>query len=235
VTGAGSGIGAAIAKLLAQRGAIIGVNDVDPATANATAAAINEDGAATEVLVADVSVASESDAIVRTMLKAHGRVDVLVNNAGIGGTGKLLSELTEKEWTRMLQVNLSSVFLMCRAVVPTMIRQGSGRIINLSSIFALSGAAGSAHYAAAKAGIIGLSKSLARELAPNRTTVNVVAPGLIDTPMFRARGISPGPPWLLWPRIGLPEDIAETVAFLCSDAAEFVTGQVISPNGGGWM
>jgi len=235
VTGAGRGIGAAIAHLLAERGACVGVNDVDSATAHAMAATVTEKGRSAEALPGDVSVAAEAGAIVRRMLEAHGRVDVLVNNAGIGGTGKHLHELTEEEWNRMMQVNLGSVFLMCRAVVPMMSGKGWGRIVNMSSIFGLSGAAGSTHYAATKAGIIGFSKSLARELAANRITVNVVAPGLIDTPMFRARGVSPGPPWLLWPRVGVPEDVAETVAFLCSDAAEFITGQVISPNGGGWM
>lgn len=235
VTGAGRGIGDAIARLFAARGAWVAVNDIDSASANSTVSSIRDAGGSALAFPGDVSNSSDVGAIVKSVLDRNGRLDLLVNNAGIGGTGKFLADLTEEQWTRMIQINLGSVFLMCRASVPHMIKQGAGRIINLSSMFGLSGAAGSTHYSASKAGIIGLSKSLARELAPQRITVNVVAPGVIDTPMFRARGVEPGPPWLLWPRIGHPEDIAQTVAFLCSEEAEFITGQVISPNGGGWM
>lgn len=235
VTGAGRGIGDAIARLLAARGAWVAVNDIDSASANSTVSSIREAGGSALAFPGDVSNSSDAGAIVKSVLDRNGRLDLLVNNAGIGGTGKFLADLTEEEWTRMIQINLGSVFLMCHASVPHMIKQGAGRIINLSSMFGLSGAAGSTHYSASKAGIIGLSKALARELAPHRITVNVVAPGVIDTPMFRARGVEPAPPWLLWPRVGQPEDIAQTVAFLASDEAEFITGQVISPNGGGWM
>jgi len=235
VTGAGRGIGAAIARLLAARGAWVAVNDIDTVSTNSTASSICEAGGSAKAFPGDASNSSDVGAIVKAVLDQNGRLDLLVNNAGIGGTGKFLADLTEEEWTRMIQINLGSVFLMCHASVPHLIKQGVGRIINLSSMFGLSGAAGSTHYSASKAGIIGLSKSLARELAPQRITVNVVAPGVIDTPMFRARGVEPTPPWLLWPRIGQPEDIAQTVAFLASDEAEFITGQVISPNGGGWM
>jgi NAD(P)-dependent dehydrogenase (short-subunit alcohol dehydrogenase family) len=235
VTGAGRGIGNAIARLLAARGAWVAVNDIDSASANSTASSICEAGGSALAFPGDVGNSSDVGEIVHSVLDGNGRLDLLVNNAGIGGTGKFLADLTEEEWARMIQINLGSVFLMCRASVPHMIKQGAGRIINLSSMFGLSGAAGSTHYSASKAGIIGLSKSLARELAPQRITVNVVAPGLIDTPMFHARGVEAAPPWLLWPRIGRPEDVAQTVAFLASDEAEFITGQVISPNGGGWM
>ncbi len=235
VSGASRGIGAAIAKLLAERGAWVCVNDIHETHAQETANAIVKNGGKAATMAGDVGRSADCWALAEFVLEQRGRIDLLVNNAGIGGTGKPLAELSEEEWTEMIRVNLGSVFLMCRAVVPHMIRQGGGRIVNISSMFALSGAAGSTHYAAAKAGIIGLSKSLARELVSHRITVNVVAPGIIDTLMFRARGIEPGPPWLLWPRLGQPEDVAYTVAFLCSEEAEFITGQVISPNGGGWM
>jgi NAD(P)-dependent dehydrogenase (short-subunit alcohol dehydrogenase family) len=235
VTGAGRGIGDAIARLLAARGAWVAVNDIDGASANSTVSSIRDAGGSALAFPGDVSNSSDVGAVVKSVLDRNGRLDLLVNNAGIGGTGKFLADLTEEEWTRMIQINLGSVFLMCHACVPHMIKQGAGRIINLSSIFGLTGAAGSAHYSASKAGVIGLSKTLARELAPHRITVNVVAPGVIDTPMFRARRVEAAPPWLLWPRIGQPEDIAQTVAFPCSEEAEFFTGQVISPNGGGWM
>ncbi len=235
VTGAGRGIGAAIAKLLAARGAWVCVNDIRGALAQDIADMIVARAGKAAVMAGDVGRSADCRALAEFVLQQRGRIDLLVNNAGIGGTGKTLVDLTEEEWAEMIRVNLGSVFLMCRTVVPYMIRQGEGRIVNISSIFGICGAAGSTHYAAAKAGIIGLSKSLARELAPHRITVNVVAPGVIDTPMFRARGIEAGPPWVLWPRIGQPEDVAHAVAFLCSDEAEFITGQVISPNGGGWM
>ena len=233
VTGAGRGIGAAIARLLAARGAWVVVNDIDPVGAEQTAHAILTAGGRAAALAGDASLEIDVARMVSTILQQHSRIDVLVNNAGIGGTGKMLVDLAAHEWARMLHVNLGSMFLTCHAVIPGMIRHGSGRIVNMSSIFGMSGAAGSTHYAASKAGVIGLTKSLARELAPHRITVNAVAPGLIDTPMFRARGVEPAPPWLLWPRLGQPDDIAQTVGFLCSDGAEFLTGQVISPNGGG--
>ena len=235
VTGAGRGIGAGIARLLAARGAHVWVNDISDELAKEIVQAIREQAQSAECAIADVSDPPSVRRMVEACLAQKQRLDILVNNAGIGGTGKLLTELSYEEWNRMLGVNLSSAFLLCHAVLPVMMRNNWGRIINISSIFGLAGAAGSTHYAAAKAGIIGLSKSLAREVASSRITVNVVAPGIIDTPMFRARGVKPEPPWLLWPRIGQPEDVAQVVAFLSSEEAEFLTGQVISPNGGGWM
>jgi 3-oxoacyl-[acyl-carrier protein] reductase len=132
-------------------------------------------------------------------------------------------------------MDLTSAFLMCRAVLPHMIAAGGGRMVNLSSITALMGVAGSTHYAAAKAGVIGFSKSLAREVASMRINVNVVAPGLIDTDMSRKRGIDHQRHLVAWPRIGEPQDVAGLVAFLLSDQAEFITGQVLSPNGGAYM
>lgn len=225
VTGTARGIGRAIAERLAADGARVWAVDRQPQDAQGSI----------RTAAADVSSAADVRALVEKVVAQDGAIDLLVNNAGIGGTGKHLVDLAPGEWEEMVRVNLGSVFHMCGAVVPLMIRRGSGRIVNLSSMFALSGAAGSTPYAASKAGVIGFSKSLARELAPHRITVNVVAPGLIDTPMFRARGVEPGPPWLLWPRVGQPDDVAGVVAFLCSEAAEFITGQVISPNGGGWM
>jgi 3-oxoacyl-[acyl-carrier protein] reductase len=227
VTGAARGIGRAIAERLVADGARVWAVDRQ-------AEGLKEVPAA-ERVIADVSSATDVGKLIDAVLARDARIDLLINNAGIGGQGKHLVDVASEEWAEMLRVNLGSVYLMCRAAVPQMIWQSCGRIVNLASMFALSGAAGSTPYAAAKAGVIGLSKSLARELAPHRITVNVVAPGIIDTPMFRARGIEPGPPWLLWPRIGQPADVAGLVAFLCSDEAEFITGQVISPNGGGWM
>ncbi len=227
VTGAARGIGRAIAERLTAGGARVWAVDR------------KNDGLQTlqvaDTAIADVSSATDIRRLIDAVVVKHGHIDLLINNAGIGGQGKPLISVEAEEWEEMLRINLGSVFLMCKAAVPHMIHEGGACIVNMSSIFALSGAAGSTPYAASKAGVIGLSKSLARELTPHRIRVNVVAPGLIDTPMFRARGVQAGPPWLLWPRIGEPADVAALVAFLCSDEAEFITGQVISPNGGGWM
>ena len=233
VTGAGSGIGAAVARLLADRGARVCVNDLREESCAAVTEEINRSKGTAVSAPGDVANSDAVREIVDTTVQAFGSIHILVNNAGKGGTGKRFAQLEESEWTEMLRVNLGSVFAMTHVVLPHIPRDGSGRIINMSSMFGISGAAGSVHYSAAKAGMIGFSKALARELAEEKITVNAVAPGIIDTPMFRARGVKPGPPWLLWPRLGTPEDIAQTVAFLSSRAGEFITGQVISPNGGG--
>lgn len=175
------------------------------------------------------------EAMAAKTIQHFGRIDSLVNNAGIGGTGKFILELDIEEWNEMLRVDLTSTFLLCKAVLPAMISQGRGRIVNIASITAMMGVAGSTHYAAAKAGVIGFSKSLAREVADKRINVNVVAPGLIDTDMARKRGIDHQRHFVAWPRIGQPDDIAAVVGFLLSDQAEFITGQVVSPNGGAYM
>lgn len=235
VTGAGRGIGLAIVQLLAQRGASVALNDVDAALLNSVTAAIRDGGGDVAPFVADVRDPEAVEQMIHDITDWRGRLNSLVNNAGIGGTGKTLLELTLEEWREMLEMDLTSVFLTCRAAVPVMQRQGSGCIVNISSVSALMGVSGSTHYTAAKAGIIGFSKSLALEVAPDRIRVNVVAPGLIDTTMSRARGIDHQRHLVIWPRIGVPADIASTVIFLLSSESEFITGQVISPNGGAYM
>lgn len=183
----------------------------------------------------DVSQLDDVQAMVDTTLESWGRVDILVNNAGIGGAGKTLLELELDEWQRMIDVDLTAAFLCCRAVVPHMIEQKRGSIVNIASITGQMGVAGSTHYAAAKAGVIGFSKALAQEVAPFFVNVNVVAPGLIDTDMSRARGIEHQRHLVIWPRIGEVIDIAWAVAYLVSDRAQFVTGAVLNVNGGAYM
>ena len=235
ISGAARGIGRAIAERLAGDGHHLALNDIDADGLARTVAKIKQAGHRVLGLEGDVSDPDTIKGMVDQLMAQFGRIDSLVNNAGIGGTGKTLLELTLDEWDQMLRVDLTSTFLLCRAVLPHMIDRQRGKIVNISSITALMGVAGSTHYAAAKAGVIGLSKSLAREVAGHRINVNVIAPGLIDTDMSRRRGIDHQRHFVAWPRIGQPEDVAGVAAFLLSDPAEFITGQVISPNGGAYM
>ena len=235
ITGAARGIGRAIAERLARDGHHLALNDIDGDTLARVAGRINKAGSPVLEYAGDVSNPETIGRMVNTVIARFGVIDSLVNNAGIGGIGKSLLELTLDEWEEMIRVDLTSTFLLCRAVLPDMIARQRGRIVNISSITAMMGVAGSTHYAAAKAGVIGFSKSLAREVADKRINVNVIAPGLIDTDMSRKRGIDHQQHLVAWPRIGKPRDIAGVVAFLLSDEAEFITGQVLSPNGGAYM
>jgi 3-oxoacyl-[acyl-carrier protein] reductase len=236
VTGSGHGIGRATALALAQRGVNIAINDIDAPAARTAAGDVRNLGVEALACVADVANPVDVHAMLDTVLARLGTVDILVNNAGIGGSGRLMIETPRQEWDRILSVDLTGVFLCCQAVIPHMVARGGGKIVNISSVFGLSGAAGSVAYSAAKAGVIGLTKSLARELATNHINVNAVAPGLIDTAMSRQRGtLETMRPDVPWPRIGYPKDVAELVVFLATPAADFITGQIISPNGGSHM
>lgn len=233
VTGAARGIGFAIAEALARRGVHLVVNDIDETGVETAVARLNTSGVE---VIANVGDVTDPAAVEKMVAQAHthfGCLNILVNNAGAGGRGESLVDTSLETWRHILDVDLTAVFLCCRAAVPAIIESGGGSIINISSVFGLAGAAGSVAYAAAKAGVIGLTKSLARELAAYEINVNAVAPGLIDTEMSRARGtIETMWPDVPWPRLGTPQDVAEVVAFLASPAAAYITGQVISPNGG---
>ncbi|MGQ3000782.1 MAG: SDR family NAD(P)-dependent oxidoreductase [Hydrogenophaga sp.] len=235
VTGAATGIGRAIAILFAQAGARVVVNHLGQAEAAlAVVQAIQRDGGEALAIDADVS---RADAVQRLAAEA-GEVHILVNNAGIIQEKPFL-DTTEADWDRMLGVDLKSVFLTSRAVLPGMVARGSGAIVNLASDLGILGRERYAPYCAAKAGVIGLTRSLAREFAPLGIRVNAIAPGPVNTAMVSLEHMSPE--WiekeLAIPqhRVAEPEEIAATALFLASDLSRFYCGQVLGPNGGSVM
>ncbi len=236
VTGASRGIGQAIAARLAAQGAmVVGAARAD----NAAAAmeAIRATGGKAEAATVDVADGSAIEALVAATLERHGRIDVLVNNAGIT-KDQLLLRMKRADWDAVIATNLTAAFALTQAVLKPMIRQKSGRIICISSVVGQGGNAGQANYAASKAGLIGFAKSVAQEVASRNITVNVVAPGLIETDM--TRGIAEGArgEWttrIPLKRLGTPDDIAAAVCFLASDEAAYITGQVLAVNGGMYM
>jgi 3-oxoacyl-[acyl-carrier protein] reductase len=235
VTGSGRGIGRAIALRLAEAGASVVVNDIgDAAPVEAVVKEIKAMGGQALPVLADVSSAAEVERLVAEATSAYGRIDILVNNAGIA-RDQLLLRMTEEEWDRVLAVDLKSVFLCTRAVLKYMVKERRGRIISIASVVGMVGNAGQANYAAAKAGIIGFTRTVAKEVASRGITVNAIAPGFIDTEMTqRLKG-----EWkeelkkrIPLGRLGSPQDVAEAVAFLASDAAGYITGQVLVIDGG---
>lgn len=239
VTGASSGIGRATALALAGAGAAVVVNHLDqPAAAEAVVQTITAQGGRACALPADVSRANEVARLFDDMARLCGAPDIVVNNAGIIQEKPFL-DTTEDDWDRMLAVDLKSVFLVCRAALPGMLAQGGGAIVNIASDLALLGRERYAAYCAAKAGVIGLTRSLAREFAPQQVRVNAIAPGPVDTAMVSLAHMSAE--WVAKEldipqhRIAQPEEIAATALFLVSDLARFYCGQVLGPNGGSVM
>ena len=241
VTGAARGIGRAIAGRLARDGWSLALVDRDARGVEDTRAVIAADPApavgtaALATFVADVGDERRVARLAEEVSGSLGGVTALVNNAGIGGTGTPIEALELAAWEEMLRVDLTSVFLMCRAFAGPLRASGAGRVVNLGSISAHVGVAGSTAYTAAKGGVVAFSKSLAREWAPHGVTVNVVAPGVVDTDMAHRRGIDHQRHLIPWHRIGRPEDVAGAVAYLLSHEAEFMTGQVLHLNGGAAM
>jgi len=234
VTGAASGIGAALARRLAHEGARVALADCDGDRARAVAETLRAAGH--EAIAFDCDVTSPDacrDAVAATS-EAFGGIDILVNNAGIT-RDQLLMRMKREDWDRVLEVNLTGAFVCTQAVLRPMMKQRTGRIVGISSVVGQMGNAGQANYAASKAGLIGFSKSLAREVAARNITVNVVAPGLIDTDMTRALPPGVQAEWqskVPLGRFGTPEDVAAAVCFLASDEASYITGQVLAVNGG---
>jgi 3-oxoacyl-[acyl-carrier protein] reductase len=236
VTGASRGIGREVALLLAARGArVVAAARGDHAAG--TVSAIGAAGGRAEAASVDVTDSPAVDALISGALERHGRIDILVNNAGIA-RDQLLMRMKRDDWDQVIATNLTAAFACTQAVIKPMIRQRAGRIISISSVVGQVGNAGQSNYAASKAGLIGFSKALAREVASRGVTVNVVAPGLIDTDMTRAITDKAQVDWaaqIPLGRLGTTGDVAAAVCFLASDEASYITGQVLAVNGGMYM
>ena len=236
VTGASRGIGRGIAEVLASRGAHV----VAAARADNAAAAvegIRGTGGSAEAVALDVTDRGSVEALVESVLSRHSRIDILVNNAGIT-RDQLMLRMRPEDWDEVIATNLTAAFSCVQAVLKPMIKRRAGRIISISSVVGQMGNPGQANYAASKAGLIGFSKALAREVASRQITVNIVAPGLVDTDMTKAVAEKAQAEWTsLIPlqRLGTPQDVAAAVCFLASDEAAYITGQVLAVNGGMYM
>jgi 3-oxoacyl-[acyl-carrier protein] reductase len=237
VTGGSRGIGLAIARLLAEDGASVVVSGRDGARLEAAARDLEAAGGAVLALVADAAKREAADRLVDATKERFGRIDILVNNAGVT-RDQLLIRMKDDDWDQVLDINLRGVFLMTRAAGKVMMRQKSGRIINISSTAGAMGNPGQVNYSAAKAGVIGLTKAAARELAHWNILVNAVAPGLIDTDMVSAIPAETRDALVQQvplKRIGTGREVAEAVRFLAGDGAAYITGQTIHVNGGLYM
>ena len=234
VTGGGKGIGKAIVQELAFRGCRIVIPDIDIESAKRVAGEIEKSGGEAVAFKADVSSSAEVEEMIGKVIEKYGSIDILVNNAGIT-RDNLLMRMSEEEWDLVLKINLKSAFLCTKYVIRHMMKQRSGKVVNISSVVGVMGNAGQVNYASSKAGLIGLTKSAAKEVASRNVQVNAVAPGYIETEMtvnlpeeikkgFLANIPSKRP--------GSPEDVARVVSFLVSPDSDYVTGQVIHVDGG---
>jgi 3-oxoacyl-[acyl-carrier protein] reductase len=234
ITGSGRGIGRAIALQLAKEGANIVVSDIDAATASDVVAEVGALGREAISVAGDISRLTDAQMLIDKTVETFGQIDFLINNAGIT-RDNLLMRMSEEEWDSVIAVNLKGTYNCIRSATKTLMKQRSGRIINIASVVGQMGNPAQINYAASKAGIIGMTKSAAKELASRNILVNAVAPGFIETAMTaklpeQARekliGLIP------LNRLGEPEDVAKVVLFLCSSSANYITGQVINVDGG---
>jgi len=237
VTGGAQGIGKAVALLLARNGADIVVSDINLEKAEETAKEVQTIGRKALATKVDVATLGDVEKMVEAILAQFGKVDILVNNAGIA-RDKLILRMTEEDWDAVLNINLKGTFNCTKAVVRHMSKQKSGKIVNIASVVGEMGNAGQGNYAASKAGVIGFTKTIAREFAQRGINVNAIAPGYIETPMTDAlpdkvkeelKRLIP------LDRLGKPEDVAEAVLFLVSESANYITGHVLNVNGGIYM
>jgi 3-oxoacyl-[acyl-carrier protein] reductase len=236
VTGASRGIGRAVAAKMAEQGAIV-VAAARGDHAAATAAAIVERGGRAEAITLDVTDRAAIEKVPGEIVARHGRLDIVVSNAGIA-RDQLLLRMKQDDWDEVIATNLTATFMLTQAAMRPMLKQRGGRIIAVSSIVGQMGNAGQANYAASKAGLIGFAKALAREVASRNITVNVIAPGMIDTDMTRAISDKAQVDWasqIPLGRLGTCDDVAATACFLASDEAAYITGHVLAVNGGMYM
>jgi 3-oxoacyl-[acyl-carrier protein] reductase len=234
VTGASQGIGHACALMLARRGAVVAVAARNQQKLEELAAEVEASGGKAGAFSMDVSDEDQVKSAVKAALAKFGKIDVLVNNAGIT-RDQLVMRMKRVDWDSVLATNLTSAYLCIQSVIPSMLKQRWGRIINITSIFGQMGQAGQANYAASKAGLIGLTMAIAREVASRNITSNAIAPGFIETSMtaalseeFKQSAVKQIP----LGRVGTPDDVANAVAFLASDEAAYITGHVLNVNGG---
>lgn len=235
ITGASRGIGHETAKLFAVNGYKVAINyNRNEGAAADLLKELLDSGFNAMAVQADVSRREQVDRMIDSVNKQFGDIDILVNNAGIARQ-QLFTDISEQEWDQMFEVNVKGMFLCCQGVLPAMIRNQSGKIINISSIWGITGASCEVLYSTTKAAVIGLTKALAKELGPSHIQVNCVAPGVIDTDMnadLDGASIEELKEQTPLGTIGRSADVAETIAFLASEKAGFITGQIISPNGG---
>lgn len=237
VTGAAQGIGRAIALLLAKEGAHLVVSDINLPKAQETAQEIEALGRKALPIQVNVVRLEDVEKMVTAVIEHFGRVDILVNNAGIT-RDRLILRMTEEDWDAVLDVNLKGTFNCTKAVLRHMAKQKSGKIVSIASVVGEMGNAGQGNYAASKAGVIGFTKSMAREFAQRGININAVAPGYIETAMTEAIPEAAREEWKKWipmQRFGQPEDVAQAVLFLVSEASSYITGQVLNVNGGIYM
>jgi len=237
VTGAAQGIGKAVALLLARNGADIVISDINLEKAEETANEISSIGRKALAVKVDVADWNDVERMVGVILEKFAKIDILVNNAGIT-RDKLILRMTEEDWDAVLNVNLKGTFHCTKAVVRYMAKQRSGKIVNIASVVGEMGNAGQANYSASKAGVIGLTKTIAREFAQRGININAIAPGYIETPMTEVlpeKAKEELKRLIPMERLGKPEDVAEAVLFLVSEESNYITGQVLNVNGGIYM